>query len=115
MQKTGHTCSTMKIVFPKEISILSHTFKVRTDKNNAGGSFSFPDSEIVIGTATLQSDPSYVFSVICHEVMEAVCVATGTRYSDPSVPNDYKFFMDHKGFEVNISVFAKVIQQFIGK
>ncbi len=105
----------MKIVFPKQIKILSHTFTVVQRKDEAGGSFDFSRNEIVIGTMFLKSDPAYTFSIICHEVMEAIAVITATRFSDTSVLGNYHFVMDHKQFEINISLFASVIQEFLPK
>lgn len=103
----------MIITFPKKIEILSYTFKVVQDKSHAGGSFSFANSEIVIGTKCLDKDPSYTFNVICHELMEIVHVALSTRYDDASVAGNYKFFQDHKEFENGINLFAVAIQKFI--
>lgn len=103
----------MTITFPKKIEVLSYTFKVIQDKSHAGGSFSFSDSEIVIGTKCLHTDPSYTFNVICHELMEIIHVALSTRYDDNSVGGNYKFFQDHKEFENSINLFSILIQKFI--
>jgi len=105
----------MKIVFPKQIKILSHTFTVVQKKDDAGGSFDFSRNEHVNRTMLLQSDPAYTFSIICHEVMEAITVVTATRFSDTSVLGNYHFIMDHKQFEINVSIFASVIQEFLPK
>lgn len=103
----------MRIVIPEKIEILSYTFSVIQDKSHGGGSFSFGDNQIVIGTKNLLKDPSYTFNVICHEIMEIIHVISSTRYDDASVSGNYKFFQDHKEFENNINLFAKIIQNFI--
>jgi hypothetical protein len=103
----------MKLQFPNEIQVMSYTFKVTQDPNNAGGYFSFADSIITIGTKFIKSDPSSVFNVICHEILEVIHVATCTRYDDNSVGGDYKFFSTHKEFEINTNLFAVTIQKFI--
>ncbi len=103
----------MKLIFPKVINILSFTFKIKQNKTSSGGSFCFAKGEIVIGTKHILDDPTSVFDVICHEVMEAITVATNTRYKDGSCGDNYKFFMDHKEFQTNISLFSITIQKFI--
>lgn len=103
----------MKIIFPKTIKILSYTFDIIIDKENGGGSFDFGEGTITIGTKYIKQDPSSVFNIICHEVLEAIACATNTRYNDTSVSGNYKFFMDHKEFELNTNLFAITIQNFI--
>lgn len=103
----------MIIKFPKSVNIISFYFDIITDDTIGGGHFDINESTITIGTKHLEKDPSYVFSVICHEVMEVISELTRTRYNDPSVDGNYKFFMDHKEFEMNIKVFSSIISQFI--
>lgn len=103
----------MILQFPKKINILSFTFKVIQDPKISGGHFSFSEGIIGIGTKYLKEDSTSVFNVICHEVLEAIHVATNTRYQDQSVSGNYKFFTDHKEFELNTNLFAITIQKFI--
>ena len=103
----------MKIKFPKKVMILSFAFNIIQDKSTSGGSFDYGKGEITIGTKFLKDDPDSVFMVICHEVYEAITVATKTRYEDGSAAGNWKFFFDHKEFEVNTNIFAMVISQFI--
>ena len=103
----------MKIKFPEKIDILSSSFKVIQDINEEGGSFNFANSQLIIGTRYLKSDPNHVFNIICHEVSEICHVVLNLRYNDHSVSNNYKFFMDHKEFEIHNSLFAITIQNFI--
>lgn len=101
------------IVFPQYVVIGNSTYNVFTDVEMGGGSFNGSDSNLTIGTKYLESDPNYVWSVICHEIMEMIYVQFCVRYDDTSVEGNYKFFMDHKEFQNCISEFSKVIVQFL--
>lgn len=103
----------MELKFPKKVQIGHHTFSVKYDKKESGGSFSYESREIIIGTQYLESDPSSVFGVIIHEVMEVIHCMTNTRYTDWGTMRDFKFFMTHKEFQTNIEIFTQVIQNFI--
>lgn len=105
--------SIIKLRFPKQINIISFNFKVIADKTLGGGSFDINKGEIVIGVKHIKEDPTYVFNVLCHELMEVISELTRTRYSDPSVSGNYKFFWDHKEFELNVKIFAETIRHFI--
>ena len=72
----------MKLKFPKTVTITSITFNVRKDNNSDGASLDLANREIKIGTKHLTTDPNYVFELICHELMEIVCILTSTRYDD---------------------------------
>ena len=101
------------IVFPEEITIGNFYYKVFTNKKQSGGSFNGAECRLTIGTEHLESDPNYVWSVINHEIMEMVFMSFGVRYQDTSVEGNYKFFMDHKEFELCMNEFSKVIVQFL--
>lgn len=103
----------MQLKFPKEITIGSVRFKVIKEKSHNGGSFCFGDGEIRIGVDCIEKDPGYTFMIICHEVAEIIHIILGTRYDDPSVKANYKFFQDHKDFENHTRLFAQTIQQFM--
>lgn len=104
----------MKLKFPKKIQILSFEFKVVYNKKEWGAYLDFDKREIGIGTASLAvGDQSTVFDNICHEIMEAVCNITNTCHLDRGTTWDYKFVMNHKEFQNNISIFSSVIQKFI--
>lgn len=103
----------IKLKFPNRINIISFNFKIIADKTIGGGSFDIGKGEIVIGIKHINDDPTYVFNVICHELMEVISELTRTRYDDPSVHGNYKFFWDHKEFELNVKIFAETIRHFI--
>ena len=104
----------MQLKYPKKISILSSDFKVKYNKKEWGGYVKFEEREIMIGTASLAvGDQSNVFDTICHEVMEIVANITNTAHLDRGTTWDYKFVMDYKQFQTNISIFSSVIQNFI--
>ena len=101
------------IVFPRKVIIGPMTYNVIADPKTDGGSFDSLECKLTIGTKSLKKDPTYVWSIINHEVMEIVCATQRVRYDDPSVEGDYKFFMSHKEFENCMSEFSKVIVQFL--
>ena len=103
----------ISLKFPREISIASVKFIVKKDPTHNGGSFSFKDGTLIIGTECINEDPGYTFMVICHEISEIIHVAISTRYSDLSVESNFKFFMDHKEFENHNRLFAEAIRNFI--
>ena len=103
----------MKLKFPKTVTIGSYTFDVKKDNKSAGACFSFGDRDITIGTRRLKTDPVSVFNLICHELFEISSVITCTRYDDTSVSENYKFFYDHKEFEMTMGIFSKAVSEFI--
>lgn len=103
----------MTIKFPEFIVILSCRFKVIQKADEAGGSFNTAKGELIIGTKHLLEDPDYTFQVICHELLEVIYSLANLRYSDNSVEGNYKFFMDHKEFQIATNIFSHSIQQFI--
>jgi len=103
----------MKLKFPKKVQIGHHLFTVKYDKKEAGGSFSYENREIIIGTEHLEKDPSSVFGVIAHEVMEIIHCMINTRYTDWGTMRDFKFFMTHKEFQTSMEIFTQTIQNFI--
>ena len=105
--------SSKNIVFPKKIVIGTCTYNVIANPEMDGGSFDTADCNLTIGIKSLKADPVYVWSVINHELMEIVFTMFRVRYNDPSVEKNYKFFMDHKEFEICIAEFSKLIVQFI--
>lgn len=104
----------MKLKYPKKVQILSYEFNVVYNKQEWGGEVHWEERRITIGTASLKvGDASTVFDTICHEVMEVITNITNTSHLDRGTTYDYKFVMDHKEFQTNISIFSYVIQKFI--
>ena len=103
----------MELKLIKEVTITAVTFKIKYDSNTGGGSFSFRDREIIIGTIHLKNDPTSVFNIILHEISEALHCCLKTRYDDDSAGDNYKFFMDHKEFENHTMLLAQLISKFI--
>lgn len=103
----------MTIKFPENVVILSCLFKVLQDPETAGGAFSISKMELKIGTKFLETDPNYTFNVICHEVLEIIYCLMNVRYDDPSVEQNWKFFMDHKEFQLATNIFSSTIQNFV--
>lgn len=102
----------MKIIFPTEVLISCYRYKITQDPKTGGGSFSTKGNEIIIGTRDLETDPHYVWNVICHEIFEAAIAVMRYRYEDPSAEDNWKFFMDHKEFENAVSVASVALAQF---
>ena len=103
----------MELKYPKEVTIGYRTFTVEYLKDLAGGAFSFEDNSIAIGLQHKKLDPSCTYNIICHEVLEICMALSKVRYVDNSTEDNYKFFLDHKEFEMVTAMFSKAIQQFI--
>lgn len=103
----------MKLKFPKKIQIAPYSMNVFVDEDSDAASFDLEECRLTIGTKSLKTDPAYVFMLICHEIQEICHLCTGTRYRDTSVDGNYKFFMDHKEFQVTTSLFSFAIRNFI--
>jgi hypothetical protein len=101
------------IKFPSSIIVGSFLYNVEIVPEEDGAMFDAGQFLLRIGTKSLDSDPNYVWMVINHEIMEMVFANMGVRYADPSVRENWKFFMDHKEFENCIIEFSKVIVQFL--
>lgn len=99
----------LKYKIPKEIKILSQTFKVIKDNKTVGATFSCSESEIVLGTALHKKCPDDTFMVLVHEISEIIHCITCTRYDDYSTQDNYKFFMDHKEFENHNNILTSII------
>lgn len=103
----------MKIRKLKEITILTNRFKIKWDKRHNAGSFHFKEMKMNIGIQCIKKNPEHVFQVLVHELSEAVHCCIRTRYDDPSCDTNYKFYMDHKEFEVHNILLSELILKFI--
>ena len=101
----------MKIKRLNKISILSSEFTITWNNKHDGGSFSYGDNTIEIGTY-LSSDQE-IFMVLCHEIMEICAVEMSVRMRRPDCESDYIFVFDHRQFDTMMSLFASVISKFI--
>lgn len=103
----------MRLKRPKELVILSHTFKITYNPKHSGGRFSFSEGIIEIGTKCIKREPLYTFGIISHEVMEVILVAMGCRYDNPRLENAYLFSFNHQSFENAIEIHADIMSKFI--
>lgn len=85
----------MKI--PKKVWICGREFDVVLDKKQSGGSFSFSDCKIVVGTKY----PKDIAITFLHEVIEAVFAERCMRYKlyNDSHNQDYQFAFKHTEYE----------------
>lgn len=97
----------------KEIEILDYKFQIHWDKTHSGGSFYFSDHKIIIGCKHEKEHPQQVFHVLMHEISEIIHALLNSRYDDPSVDGNYKFFMNHKEFEMHNRLLSNIILKFI--
>lgn len=95
----------------KEIQIGRTTFNIIWDKDSYGGSFSFPDKELMIGTKS-KCDKE-IFDILVHELSEALHCDLYTRFYGHNQEEDYLFIMDHKQFTVHNTLLAQLILKFI--
>lgn len=103
----------MKLKFPKKIMIGDRIFKVKTDRKEGGGSFSYDKHEIIIGTKHLKKQPQAVLNVIIHELMEIICVEEDTRLDKGNNYADYVFVYDHQQHTDIVRRLAGILNEFI--
>ena len=101
----------MKIKRIKSIKVNSYTFSIKWNKEHAGGSFSYNDREIEIGTA--HDDASVMFMILTHELFEIVALEMNVRYARPDIQGDYLFAYDHRQHETMANMLAGLLAQFI--
>jgi len=107
--------SAIKLVFLKNIEILSANFSVVWDRSTDGGSFSWAKCEIVVGTRSYKKDPLYTMSVLSHEIMELILSSMGGRFSNSRTADCYLFNFDHQTFETAIQIHTQALSKFISK
>lgn len=103
----------MKINLINEVKILSSNFTVIYEEDNDGGSFSWSDSTIRIGTKSFEKDPLYTFGVISHEIMEIILVGMGARFANGRTADNYLFNFDHQTFENAIQIHTQALSKII--
>lgn len=101
----------MKIKRIKKLKVNSFEFKIIWDKNYGGGDFHYGKKEITIGVKRPES--SWIFMIICHEVMELCAVEMNVRLHRPDCDSDYIFVYDHRQHETMMNMFSSLISQFI--
>ena len=101
------------IKFIKKIDVMGSTFSVKWDKTTTAGSWSWINSEYVIGIEGIEKDPLYVMNTISHELMESILVMMGARYESGRETGKYLFSFDHQTFENAISIHAQALNQFL--
>ncbi len=101
----------MKIKRIKSIKINSFRFKVIWNKSHAGGSFSYDDRIIEIGTAD-EIDET-IFMIICHELQEIVALEFNVRLRRPDCSADFIFVYNHRQHESMMNMFAGLLSEFI--
>lgn len=103
----------MKLKQLEQVSICGYKFKMIWNKAHSGGSFHIGDRKIEIGVSQLKANPEIVFMILLHELSEIIHMIINTRYDDPSVDGNYKFFLDHKEFENHNYILSETILKFI--
>ena len=103
----------MKLKLIKEVEILASKFTILYDKNSDGGSFNWANTEIKTGIKSIQKDPSYIFSIISHEIMEVILVSMGARFQSGREQEGYLFNFSHQTFENAIEIHSMALSKFI--
>ena len=89
----------MKI--PASVILCGKPCKIRVDPTHDGGTFDCTKMEIEIGTA----NPNEIEENFIHEVSEAILAILDYRYATERAElcnDDYRFFMNHKEFQLFI-------------
>ena len=93
----------MKI--PRSVILCGKPCKIIQESDHNGGEFSCAEMTIKIGTA----DPDQIEENFVHEVSEAILAIRDYRYITEKLEpdsGDYRFFMDHKEFQLFARDFA---------
>ena len=101
----------MKIKRIKSLKINCYDLKIKWDKNYDGGSFSYGDKLIVIGTKGLTENE--IFMIICHELMEITAIEFNVRLRRPDCSTDFIFVYDHRQHETMMNMFSSLVAQFV--
>ena len=101
----------MKIKRIKKLKVNSEEFDVVWDKTHSGGSFCY--DKMIINIGIKHSKDSYIFMLICHELMEICAIEMQVRYSRPDCDSDYLFSYDHRQHTTMIDMFSSLVSQFI--
>jgi len=101
----------MKIKKIKSIKVNCYTFSINWNKEHDGGSFSYGDLEIDIGTR--DNNDQEILMIICHELMEICALEMNVRLKRPDCGTDYVFVYDHRQYETMMNMFAGLLAQFL--
>lgn len=99
----------MRIKRLRKIRIGSIDFKINWHKAYDGGSFSFLDAEINIGTRF----PHLIFETVVHEITEVVLAGMHVRHLRSDCDTDYIFVYDHRQHTSACASIAGLIEQFM--
>jgi hypothetical protein len=102
----------VQIKLLKNIEILSCNFQMVWDKDMDGGFFNWGDATITVGIKSIKKDPMYTYSILSHEIMEAILTGMGARFSSSRTRENYLFSFDHQTFENAIQLHAQAILKF---
>ena len=100
----------MKIKRIKKLRVNSTIFEIGWDKKQNGGSFSYHERTITIGT---EGGENRVFMILNHELMEIVKIEMNVRFTRPDNPSNYIFVYDHCQFDTIMEMFTGLQVQFI--
>jgi len=93
------------------LRVNSYVFNVIWDNTVSGGSFSFSEKNLTIGTRC--NDEDLIFMILCHELQEMSAIEMNVRMQRPDCNTDYIFVYDHRQFETMINMFAGLLKQFL--
>lgn len=87
---------------------MGQVFSITWDKEVTGGEVHTASMEINIGCKYKQ----FIWETLVHEISETIHILTHTHYTDSSVEGDFKFFMNHKQFDIHSAVLAQTLAKF---
>lgn len=107
----------MKIKKLKEITIGDNVFKIKWDKKNDDGEFSYPwegkKAFIRIGIKEEKSNPIRTLSILIHELKEIIQEEQLVRYERRDEARAFEFHYTHKEHTTLCSMLAGLLDKFI--
>lgn len=106
-----------KFRFIKSILIGDILFNIKWDKEEYGGHVTYGNKEgvpeIMIGIAGLKKAPLMTFSVLIHELTEALHMEHSTRFKPEHCRTEYQFHYSHREHDVICNALAGILTQFL--
>ncbi len=105
-----NTITPVKFKKIKQLRVNSCVFDVVWTDKHAGGSLSYTENKLEIGT---KNGPYQAFEVIVHEITEFAAIECAARFKRPDVDEDYLFSYFHDKHTTMCAMVAGMLSQFL--